>query len=74
MNEQPNFQKMTRQELRAYVLKHRDDEEAMHLYMDRLHTDEDVFRFRGTYDQIGEEQFRQLVTQRTPTPQALGNE
>ena len=39
MNTKPNFQEMNRQELRAYVLAHRDDEEAFSAYMDQLHKD-----------------------------------
>ncbi|MGF1935972.1 MAG: DUF6887 family protein [Nostoc sp. ChiQUE02] len=31
-----NFQGMTKQELRAYVLKHRDDQEAFHALTDKL--------------------------------------
>ncbi|MEH1843251.1 MAG: hypothetical protein V7L20_32075 [Nostoc sp.] len=31
-----NFQAMTRQELRAYVLEHRDDQEAFHALTDKL--------------------------------------
>ena len=29
------FEAMSRQELRAYILEHRNDDEAFHLYMDR---------------------------------------
>jgi len=36
---QPNFDEMSRAELRAYVLEHRDDEEAFHAYVDRLATE-----------------------------------
>ena len=31
-----NFQAMTKQELRAYVLQHRDDQEAFHALTDKL--------------------------------------
>ncbi|MEH2168719.1 MAG: hypothetical protein V7K41_19090 [Nostoc sp.] len=31
-----NFQAMTKQELRAYVLEHRDDREAFHALTDKL--------------------------------------
>ena len=30
------FEAMSRQELRAYILENREDEEAFHVYMDRL--------------------------------------
>ena len=32
----PDFAAMSRKELRAYILKHRDDDEAFYAYMDRL--------------------------------------
>ncbi|MFN6472586.1 MAG: DUF6887 family protein [Nostoc sp. SerVER01] len=32
----PDFQAMTKQELRAYVLKHRDDQEAFYALADKL--------------------------------------
>jgi hypothetical protein len=70
MNDKPNFQKMTRKELRAYVLSHRDDEEAIHLYMDRLHTDPDVFRVRGNYGEDGDRQFQELIEQHATRHQA----
>ncbi len=33
---QLNFHSMSRTELRAYILEHRDDEQAFHAYMDKL--------------------------------------
>ncbi|BAZ29455.1 hypothetical protein NIES4074_19010 [Cylindrospermum sp. NIES-4074] len=33
---QPNFQAMSTKELRAYVLSHRDDQEAFYTYVDKL--------------------------------------
>ncbi|MCU0570407.1 MAG: hypothetical protein MUF49_28025 [Oculatellaceae cyanobacterium Prado106] len=32
----PNFEEMTRAELRAYLLSHPDDDEVFHAYMDKL--------------------------------------
>jgi hypothetical protein len=32
----PNFAAMSRKELRAYILEHRDDDEAFYAYMDKL--------------------------------------
>ncbi|MGF1478823.1 MAG: hypothetical protein ACFB4I_04965 [Cyanophyceae cyanobacterium] len=32
----PNFKAMSRQELRAYILEHREDEEAFYIYMDKV--------------------------------------
>ncbi|MBH8573740.1 hypothetical protein I8752_12060 [Nostocaceae cyanobacterium CENA369] len=36
---QPNFQTMSRKELHAYVLAHREDREAFYAYVDKLHTE-----------------------------------
>ncbi|MCP6759064.1 MAG: hypothetical protein NHB32_09920 [Fischerella sp. CENA71] len=35
----PNFQTMSRKELHAYVLAHRDDQEAFYAYVDKLHAE-----------------------------------
>jgi hypothetical protein len=47
MTPQPNFQTMSRQELRSYVLSHRSDENALRIYMDRLKTEPGVDRYQG---------------------------
>jgi hypothetical protein len=48
----PNYQQMSRQELRAYVLNHRSDDEALRIYMDRLRSEPGVSRFRvGTNEE-----------------------
>jgi hypothetical protein len=39
-NMNPNFHTMSKAALRNYVLSHRHDEEAFHLYVDRLATEE----------------------------------
>jgi hypothetical protein len=36
---QPNFQGMSTKELRAYVLSHRDNQEAFYIYVDKLNTE-----------------------------------
>lgn len=56
-----DFSQMSRRELRAYVLSHRDDEEALHTYMDRLHNDQDVVRHMGTCDEEGLAKLEQLI-------------
>jgi hypothetical protein len=35
----PNFQSMSQKELQAYVLAHRDDQEAFYAYIDKLHAE-----------------------------------
>jgi SOS response regulatory protein OraA/RecX len=47
---QPNFHEMSREELRAYMLEHRDDEQAFHAYMDRLATEPVLAR--GTIEDL----------------------
>lgn len=47
---QPNFEQMSRKELRAYMLEHRDDEQAFHAYMDRLATEPVLAR--GTIEDL----------------------
>lgn len=37
----PNFQAMSQQDLHAYVLAHRDDQEAFYAYVDKLHAEAD---------------------------------
>ncbi len=39
MSVKPNFTTMTAVELRVYVLAHRDEEEALHAYIDKLHAE-----------------------------------
>lgn len=35
----PDFATMTATELRVYILEHRDNEEALHAYIDKLHVE-----------------------------------
>lgn len=39
MSVKPDFEMMTTLELRAYILAHRDDEEALQIYLDKRHTE-----------------------------------
>ena len=34
----PNFQQMPLEQLRTYILEHRNDDEAFHIYIDRRRT------------------------------------
>lgn len=64
----PNFQIMSRQELRQYILKHREDEQAFYAYMDRLNQEpnkpvfpapksiEDLSNFAQLLEQYGNQQ------------------
>jgi hypothetical protein len=41
----PNFEEMSRKELRAYVLEHREDMEALHILFSRRSPDSEAILF-----------------------------
>ncbi|MDM9379362.1 hypothetical protein QUB80_01400 [Chlorogloeopsis sp. ULAP01] len=45
---------MTTSELRAYVLEHRDDEEALYAYLDKLHAENPNSRVYKPEDSVTE--------------------
>jgi hypothetical protein len=45
VNMELNFRTMSKQELRAYVLQHRDDQDAFYAYMDKLNLEEGRVKF-----------------------------
>ncbi|MDB9414577.1 DUF6887 family protein [Microcystis aeruginosa] len=51
MNHQPDFYQMSRPELRKYVLSHREDDEVLRIYMNRMRTEPGVTRFTLTPSQ-----------------------
>ena len=61
MTQKPNFQQMNRKELRNYVLTHRQDEEALRIYMERLHHESGVSRYRGGLNREDFYQLEQLL-------------
>jgi hypothetical protein len=54
MSMKPDFAKMTTIDLRTYLLQHRDDEEALHMLIDKLHTDSSSVRVYSPEDNISE--------------------
>lgn len=54
MSIKPDFDTMTTIELRAYVLECRDDEEALHAYLDKLHTENPSSRVYRPEDNVAE--------------------
>jgi hypothetical protein len=48
----PDFNQMSRQELRAYVLAHRDDDEAIEALIKRGNPDSPVYPFPQTDDDL----------------------
>ncbi|MBW4577460.1 MAG: hypothetical protein KME08_19675 [Aphanothece sp. CMT-3BRIN-NPC111] len=54
MSIKPDFANMSAMELRAYVLEHRDDEEALHAYLDKLHMENPNSRVYRPEDNVAE--------------------
>ena len=54
MSVKPDFAAMTTLELRAYVLEHRDEEEALQAYLDKLHTENPSSRVYKPEDDVTE--------------------
>ncbi len=54
MSVKPDFSTMTMLELRAYVLAHRDNEEALQAYLDKLHSDNPTSRVYKPEDNVAE--------------------
>jgi hypothetical protein len=54
MNTKPDFATMHKLELRNYILEHREDEEALHAYLDRLNTENPVEQIYQPEDDVGE--------------------
>lgn len=50
----PNFREMTRQELRAYVLAHREDDEAIEVLITRGNPDSPTYPFPRTDEDLQE--------------------
>ncbi|WP_172957387.1 DUF6887 family protein [Aphanothece sacrum] len=49
MNRKPNFKAMNSQELKRYVLSHREDDEAFHAYVDKINERKDREILSGEY-------------------------
>lgn len=64
MTLKPDFQQMSRKELRTYVLTHREDEEALRIYMARLHNESGVIRETGGLNEEDLNQLEQLIKRR----------
>jgi hypothetical protein len=64
MTQKLDFQKMSRKELRTYVLAHREDHEALRIYMERLHNEPGVIRQTGNLNEEDLNQLEQLIKRR----------
>lgn len=68
MTQKLNFQKMSRKELRTYVLNHREDEEALRIYMDRMHNDPGVIRQIGGLNEADLKFLEQALAKQVKDP------
>ncbi|EAZ90334.1 DUF6887 family protein [Crocosphaera chwakensis] len=61
----PNFEKMTKTELRAYVISHPDDQNAFHAFVDRYTSDapSDTYGMAKSPEDI--KTIEQLIRQKT---------
>jgi hypothetical protein len=50
----PNFSNMTRQELRSYILEHRDDDDAIEALISKGNPNSPIYRFPQTDDDLQE--------------------
>jgi hypothetical protein len=64
MTQKPDFQQMSRKELRAYVLAHRSDSEALRIYMKRLQSESGVIRQTGGLNEADLNQLEKLLEKR----------
>ena len=64
MTRKLDFQKMSRKELRTYVLTHREDDEALRIYMERMHNEPGVNRHIGDLSEEDFNQLEQLIKKR----------
>ncbi|WP_375339275.1 MULTISPECIES: DUF6887 family protein [Planktothricoides] len=68
MTQKLDFQKMSRKELRTYVLNHREDEEALRIYMDRMHNDPGVIRQIGGLNEADLKFLEQAIAKQVKDP------
>lgn len=54
MSTKPDFATMTTIDLRSYVLQHREDKEALHVLIDKLHANSSSTRVYSLEDNIAE--------------------
>ncbi len=59
-----NFNQMSNTELRAYVLSHREDEQAWDIYMERMKDDPTLISIPANLDEAGWAKAEQLIKQR----------
>jgi len=61
MKNEPDFYQIPRQALRTYVLAHREDDEALRIYIDRMRTEPGITRFYGTNSEEDLKKLEELI-------------
>ena len=64
MTRKLDYQQMGRKELRNYVLTHREDDEALRVYMERMHSEPGIIRHTGGLSEEDFNQLEQLIKRR----------
>jgi hypothetical protein len=54
MSAKQNLIEMSISELRAYVLQHRDDEEALQAYLDKVHAEKPISVIHAPEENVGD--------------------
>lgn len=68
-----DFDQMDNTELRAYILSHREDEQAWDIYMERLKDDPTVIRIPPNLDETGWARAEQLIKERVQSQESPPN-
>lgn len=64
MTQKLDFDRMSRKELRNYVLTHREEEEALRIYMERLHNEPNIIRKIGGLNEEDLHELEQILQRR----------
>lgn len=64
MTRKLDFQQMSRRELRTYVLTHREDDEALRIYMERMQNEPGINRQTGGLNEEDFNRLEQLIKRR----------
>jgi len=67
MTQKLNLDQISRKELRNYVLTHRQDEDALRIYMKRLHSESGINRYTGGINEQDFSQLEQLLEKKCDT-------
>jgi hypothetical protein len=63
MNQKPNFKTMSSQDLKRYVLAHREDDEAFYAYIDKINERQDRVVYPPLQSLEDMEQYPEIIEQ-----------